>query len=225
MTTSTSPWCRSFASITSIEQAQAKVVEREFTQRCQAKGVPSKWRVEQGDAAYVICDRARWMDLIVLCQGAHCARWPERAMDPALRTVLQRAARPVLAALEGCSAPAQALLAYDGSPHAREALYVAAHVASQWGLPLSVVTVEEKHRASRETLDEALQYLSARGVSMHALLRHGQPSEAILRTADELHADWLILGAGGYSPFGEWFVRTTLERVLREATCPVVVCR
>jgi len=50
----------------------------------------------------------------------------------------------------------------------------------------------------------------------------GDPAELILRTADELSADLVVVGAHGGRPLG----RTSVAgRVFRQAACPVVVLR
>ena len=41
------------------------------------------------------------------------------------------------------SALEHALLAYDGAPKAREALFVATHMSGRWDIPLTVVSVVE----------------------------------------------------------------------------------
>jgi hypothetical protein len=53
----------------------------------------------------------------------------------------------------------QALLAYDGSPKADEALFVAAYLAGQWQLPLVVVTVVDSLHPPA-ILDQARRYLT-----------------------------------------------------------------
>jgi nucleotide-binding universal stress UspA family protein len=141
------------------------------------------------------------------------------------RAVARRAARPVLAALDRCSLLSRALMAYDGSPESEEALAVAAHVGRKWGIPLAVVTVEESRRAGAETLDKALTYLQEHGVKAEALLRQGDVAEAILAAGREYGCDWIIMGGSGYSPFVELFTRSTVDRVLREGPCPVLLCR
>jgi nucleotide-binding universal stress UspA family protein len=115
-------------------------------------------------------------------------------------------------------------LAYDASPTSAEALSVAAHIGQQWEIPVRIITVDERWRTSRGTLDRAIAYLQERGVETEGFLRAGPIPETILSAATELDAELLILGASGYSPFVELFVRSTLDRVLRQASCPILIC-
>jgi nucleotide-binding universal stress UspA family protein len=192
-------------------------VREEFAQHCDQSGVPWKWIVEGGDAGHAIVERAHWADLIVLSQPGEDGS--------TFRTVVRRAPRPVLATLDNCSPLSKALLAYDGSAESDEALFVAAYVGRKWGLPLAVVTVEESRRANERTLHKALTYLNEHGAQAQGLLRQGDVTEAIRAAAQECGCDWLIMGGNGYSPFRALFTRSTLSRVLREAPCPVLICR
>ena len=53
----------------------------------------------------------------------------------------------------------------------------------------------------------------------------GKPADELLRLATELHADLLVVGSHGHDPIVHLFVGSVAERVVRNATCPVVVVR
>jgi nucleotide-binding universal stress UspA family protein len=200
-------------------QEREAPVRNEFARRCDERGIPWNWIVEGGDAGHAIVQRAHWADLIVLTQQGG------GVLDPTLLAVIRRAPRPVLATLDICSPLSKALLAYDGSPESEEALYVAAYVGRRWGIPLAVVTVEESRRADEATLHQALTYLNKHGAQAEALLRQGDVPETILAAAQECGCNWLMMGGSGYSPYRALFTRNTVQRVLREAPCPVLICR
>jgi nucleotide-binding universal stress UspA family protein len=214
-----------YAAPAEADPERENVVREELERRCDERGVSWKWIAEGGDAGEAILERARWADLIVLSQQGEGAPGPTRALDSTLQTVARRVARPALVTLDTCSPLGKALLAYDGSPESEEALFVAAYANREWGIPLAVVTVEESRRADKGTLDKALTHLNEQGAQAEALLRQGGVAEGILAAAREYGCDWLMMGGSGYSPFGGLFTRSTLERVLRETTCPVLICR
>jgi nucleotide-binding universal stress UspA family protein len=124
-----------------------------------------------------------------------------------------------------CSLLNKPLLAYDASLTSEEALFVAAHFGKKWDMPLAVVTVKESHRTSPEILDRALAYLNERGIKAEGWFKTGAVAETIVSTTEQYGTDVLIMGGTGYSPFVELFLRSTIDRVLREATCPVLICR
>ncbi len=214
-----------FVAGSEADREREAAVREEFEQRCDERGVSRHWIVESGDAGRATVDRAHWADLVVLSAQAEGLSASERPLSATFQTVARRAPRPVLATLGSCSQLNRALLAYDGSPESEEALFVTAYAGKRWGLPLTVVTVEESRRADEGTLQKAVTYLNEHGVQAQALLRHGVAAEAILAAAREAACDWLIMGASGYSPFGQLFTRSTVQRVLREAPCPVLLCR
>ncbi len=150
-------------------------------------------------------------------------------MGTQIQGVIRRASCPVLVLSPGKPRLSRVLLAYDGSPYAEEALYVAAHLATTWDARLAVLTVEEAARTTSATLDAALSYLRQQGIEARGFFKDAQPgptgvARTILRVADEQGSDLLLLGDTGYSPFVELFVRSTVDHVLREAGCSMMVC-
>jgi nucleotide-binding universal stress UspA family protein len=54
----------------------------------------------------------------------------------------------------------------------------------------------------------------------------GSPAEAILRAADEEHADLIVMGTHGHSGYERFFVGSVTNKVLHKASVPVlVVCK
>jgi nucleotide-binding universal stress UspA family protein len=207
------------------EAEQAESLSQELARRCAPTGVACRFISESGEAAHSLAERARWADLIVLGKRGDPSSSSSRLLESTFETAIHQTSRPVLATGEQCLPLRHALLAYDASPTSAEALSVAAHLARKWKLSLTVVTVSEGRRTSRETLDHAVRYLQEQGVTVQALFLRGRVSTSILRVAERSGCDLLIMGGTGYSPFVEWFVRSTVDHVLREAPYPVLICR
>jgi len=62
-------------------------------------------------------------------------------------------------------------------------------------------------------------------IEVTPLLTVGQPHREISRAAQKIGADMVVLGAMGEHPAREFFLGATAERVVREATMPVLVVR
>ncbi len=178
-----------------------------------------------GKVARQICERARWTDLVVVSLRYPPPSQPLGRLSSGFRTLLRRCPRPVLAVPGGTWSMRRPLLAYDGSPKAREALFVATYLAGRWSLALTVVTVLEKGRATSETLTRARTYLRAHGVQATFVARKEPASEAILTVAEAQQSDLIIMGGYGHSPVMEVMLGSTVDRVLRTARQPVLVCR
>ncbi len=206
------------------ELARREAFHSAFSRRCELASVSCKLIAEPGDTVDVVAERAPWVDLIVLSQALPKVDPAAEPWEAVLHSTLHHAAPPVLAIAGPCRPLTTALLAYDDSPTSAEALFVAAHVGQHWEIPVKVITVDETRRTSRDALDKAIAYLQERGVYAEGFFRAGPVAETILTTATELDAELLIVGASGHSPFAELFVPSTLDRLLRRATCPILIC-
>lgn len=73
----------------------------------------------------------------------------------------------------------------------------------------------------RERLGAAARELTKQGVELRTLLDEGLPCESICDIARK--CDLIVIGKRKPKPFWSWFSRRTLERVLDQAPCPVLV--
>ncbi len=117
------------------------------------------------------------------------------------------------------------LLAYDGSPKAREALYISAYAAGRWKSELLVVTVDQKGLVTSEAQDEARRYLASVGVKAEWLTESGPVPAAVLNIGREYNVDTLIMGGYGHSPVVEAVLGSAVDQVLREGSLPTLICR
>jgi nucleotide-binding universal stress UspA family protein len=201
-------------------------VRERFARRCKSAGVQGELAVEVGEVASTMCRRARWADLLVLSLTYPPGDRPLARLASGLRGIIQTCPVPVLTVTGvGCSL-SRALLAYDGSPKADEALFVATYLSGQWDIPLVVVTVAKGHRDAWETLGRAEGYLEAHGVRAVFVEEEDRPAAAgILRVAEDRECDLIIMGGYGFSPPLAIVLGSTVDEVLRIAECPVLICR
>ncbi len=213
-----------------------RALEAEFARRCQAAGVAGTLVVEVGEIGPTICSRARWTSLVVV----GLAHPPgDRAIDrlgSGLRWLIEHCPGPILAVPEAPGLQARqgfdpALLAYDGSRKANEALYLAAYLAGQREMALVVLTVDERKRgaaagdAEPRALLGARKYLEDHGVDANYVTRQGGVAEAILETAHEYSCGLVIMGGYGFSPPLQIVLGSAVDQVLRECKLPVLICR
>lgn len=114
---------------------------------------------------------------------------------------------------------------------ATEARLVLLHVVQPLTLGSGEATLAEsgaelasqaESEASRR-LTELQQSLRERGVVAHAVLRRGSAGPAIVQQAERLQADYVVIGSHGHTAFYDLIVGSTTTRVLKEATCRVVI--
>jgi len=220
-------WNRSNDTAASIKTPYSTglALQAEFSRRCQAAGVSGRLALEVGKVPRKICERAAWTDLVVLSLTYPPAPQLMARLGSGLRTVILRCSRPLLVVPTSASSLSRALLAYDGSPKADEALFVATYVAGSWAIPLVVVTVMEGDRATRQTLARAGEYLESHGVQATCVVESGPVAGAVLRTADEHQSDLIIMGGYGSSPVLEVVLGSAVDQVLRASRRPMLICR
>jgi len=205
---------------TKVQELQA-----EFARQCQMAGVRGKLAIEVGRVARKACERSRWADLIVVSLAHPPAPQPIARLSSGFRTLIRRCPTPVLAVPGSPSSLSRLLLAYDGSPKAREALYVATYLAGHKQVPLVVVTITEDEQVTPEPLAEAGAYIQARGVQATLVHEHGPLGEAILRTASNHDSDLILMGGYGHNPVMEVVLGSTVDEVLRTSRQPMLICR
>jgi nucleotide-binding universal stress UspA family protein len=213
------------SSAADAEGDKAKLVQAEFARHCEAVGVEGMLAVEVGRMSREICKRSQWADLIVM----GLARLPaSRLVDRVtseLGTLIRRCATPLLAVPGAFSPLNRPLLAYNGSPKAKEALYVATYLALRAQAPLVVVSVLEGSHDPAAALAEAKTYLERHGVQASYVQEQGPVAGAILRSAGAHNADLILMGGYEHPPVVEVLLGSAVDEVLRTSRQPVLICR
>ena len=123
------------------------------------------------------------------------------------------------------------LAATDGSRHGEAAVGAAGHLAKQAGLPMTVVSVViTSHSAARRQETEqavatAVQRLKDMGVTAEGKTLEGRPDEAIVKAAEAVGADLIVVGSHGRTGLKHILLGSTVERVLDQARCAVLVVK
>jgi len=209
------------------ESPHAQAVQAEFKRRCERAGVSGELVVEWGEVSRRICDRARWADLVVLNLSYPPAPQPIARLGSGMSAIIRRCPRPVLLVPETATTLrlGRMLLAYDGSPKAEEALFVAAYLSGRWHIPVVVVTVTDNGRTTAETMAHAQEYLETHGVQPALVARRGPVAAEIVALAKEHDCDLIIMGGYGSRPVLEVVLGSVVDAVLRTSQRPVLICR
>ena len=195
-----------------------------FLERCKQAGLEGTYHDAQGKIPRLVCYWSRWMDLIVLSLNHPPQPGPARRFRSGLRTILHRCPRPVLTVPKTISHIQNLLLAFDGSPKAWEALYLARRLNANFEIPVHVAQVLEKPGASRTALDDARAHLEALDQVIFYSIE-GQPVDALLSLAEDLGTDLILLGGYTATPWSEIFTGSTVEQMLRQSEMPLLICR
>jgi nucleotide-binding universal stress UspA family protein len=204
----------------------ASTARHEFDARLAAAGVRGGLAVETGEVARQICERATLSDLVVATLSHPPSRERLARLGSGFRAIIRRVSRPVLAVPEAAVVPRCALVAYDGSPKAEEALFAATYLAEAWGTKLVVLTVAEPGRDTGSVLVHAREYLEMHEISARYVMRHDDSAAgAILESAAAEECDWVVIGGYGSAPMIEAVMGSQVDQVLRGSRWPVLICR
>ena len=196
----------------------------EFERRCEAQGISGRVAMDRGKIARTISERAGWVDLIVLHLSHPPAGSGLTRLSSGIRYLLRRTGRPVLAVPNAATGMKNLLLAYDGSPLADEALYLATCFMSFWeDTELVVVTSGKRKKPSANLLARAQDFLDTHQVNATYVRSASPASAAILETAARFNSDLIIMGGYGNPPFLELTLGSTLDEVLQGSEVPVLI--
>ena len=98
-------------------------------------------------------------------------------------------------------------------------------IISEYVMPVEVAlepTVASKEPATTK-LNAYAGVLQAAGLSVEAIVRHGPPINAILEEAEEVNADFIIMGSHGHGKLYDLLVGSTASGVLKSAKCGVII--
>jgi nucleotide-binding universal stress UspA family protein len=207
------------------ESQVALEVQAEFNRRCLQAGIQGRLVISTGDISREICSRARWTDLVVANLAYPPAAQFRARLESGFREMIERCPGPLLAAPQTATGLSSALLAYDGSPKAREALFIATYLAGEWQIPLTVVEALTDPADIPQFIPDAQDYLEQHHVSAHYVAESGPVGEVILKVAEQRQAELLIVGGYGRSPVLEVMLGSTVDHLLRESNRPMLICR
>ncbi len=207
------------------EESYTQAVQAEFDRRCQAAGVDGRLSFTRGEVVDQTCLRARMADLVTVNLSYPPAPALLARLNSGFRDLVQRCPRPVLATPQTVSELRHAFVAYDGSPKAQEALFIATYLALAWKIPLTVGSVADESRVGAHTLDQARVYLEAHNVAAEYQIESGPIAETILRLSQQAGCDLLILGGYGLNPLLEVVLGSQIDQVLRQSCQPMLICQ
>jgi nucleotide-binding universal stress UspA family protein len=207
------------------QNTNIKTIQHRFEKQCQDAGLPGEMAVDTGKIVPTICKHARLSDLVII----HLAHPPEEhpimRAESGIRKLIQRSPRPLLTVPQVPQKLDRLLVAYNGNPRSREALYAAAYFAGRWVVPLYVLTVAEPGKIDPKIINHARYYLRSRQIPATYIQRKGRIAEVILEVQAEQDCELIFMGGYSKPPVIDVVLGSPLDQVLRESPAPVLICR
>ena len=204
-----------------LDSVGVREIQSRFHQQCLDANLTASLAVEKGDIPRRVCERALLADLVIL-NVAHPPSPGLSSLHSGLRTIIWRCARPILTVPGTMSQMDNALLAFDGSVKSKEALFVATYLAEKWKTALTVMTLEDDEVTTVQ--DYARSYLELHEIQADFVIGKGS-FDAFLKTIKERQINLVLMGGYSGTAFNEIVIGSAVNYMLRQALCPLLICR
>ncbi len=149
------------------------------------------------------------------------------ALDPG-RALLERL-RPPRRAAPGGPVHNLIVVGTDGSEHAASGVEAAAALAAAWSATVDVVGVQRllapEQPEVAAAVHAAARELRARGLSVNALVRRGDPALVLADIAAEQNARLIVVGAGEHGKLARRLLGGVADLVAERSPCNVLLVR
>lgn len=131
------------------------------------------------------------------------------------------------ASLKSIEMAAQLARASGGSIvllHVTPPMHSTAMYTGPVSLPSGIIDeIEGKAKTTSLAALNHLAHASCRGLAVEYAVGPGHPAQSIVDDARRVGADLIVMAASGRNRVARFFVGSTTDRVVREASCPVLV--
>ena len=206
-----------------LTNPEALAIQAQFNKRCQEVNLQGSLTIERGVVPDQVSKRALLTDLIIL-NVSHPPEPGLSSLGSGLRSIIWRSARPILTVPGRVGPMDKALVAFDGSPKSKEALFVAAYLAEKWKTELTIVTLSSDESIFPSVQDYARAYLDLHEIKAEYLMLKGS-MDAILDVNKERDIDLILMGSYSGSAWKEVIIGSLVNFLLRRAECPILICR
>ena len=98
-------------------------------------------------------------------------------------------------------------------------------VTGEYVLPVEVMqdAIETGENAAKVRLAEYQTRCAKEGVDCQTVIRHGPPVALIHKEAEDLIADYIVMGSHGHGKLYDFFVGSTASGVIKKSKCGVII--
>ena len=201
------------------EHAEAALVQ--FEAAAAEAGVATEVIRKEGDPFDILTSAWRFHDLCILGVRG----WFDHAVVPepeaALHRLIGHGVRPLLAVTETYRPVRKVLVAFDGSMEASKAMKRFTQIGMFPSARLYVTCAGKPEEQSSQLLEEARRYLSFHGFEAQCAAIQGDTYSEILRYAQVIDADMVVLGSGLKATLVQRTFGTTAIAMVKAADRPL----
>ncbi len=209
----------------SIDSKFSEELTNQFNNRIHNSGQYGKLLIAEGEITKLVHDYSLLNDLLVLKLIYAPSDNIFDRLSSGFSALLRKSKRPILVVREEVTDLDKILLAYDGSPKSKEALFMSAYFAARYGSTLRIISIDDGSADIELQVSYAKSYLNKMKINYQYLFEKGDVTRLVIRAVETLHANFLLLG--GYSStslFGVVF-GSSVDSILRNLKIPALICQ
>ncbi|HNA87786.1 MAG TPA: universal stress protein [Anaerolineales bacterium] len=206
------------------DSSEAQEVKERFEKVCKNAGIHGSLAIDVGDITQRIIERAIVTDLVV----AKLVNPPGSGLsvlNSPFRAMIEKSSRPLLMVPRGATPFTRALLAFDGSELAKEALFVTAYLAEIWKTEVTVFTARHDGNLKEDVQDYARRYFELHEVEAKYIISTQKSPRHLPDIAAEYNADLILMGSHSGNKLQQVLMGSMVDVTLRESSIPTLVCR
>lgn len=206
------------------DSSEAQEVKERFEKVCKNAGIHGSLAIDVGDITQRIIERAIVTDLVV----AKLVNPPGSGLsvlNSPFRAMIEKSSRPLLMVPQGATPFTRALLAFDGSELAKEALFVTAYLAEIWKTEVIVFTARHDGNLKEDVQDYARRYFELHEVEAKYIISTQKSPRHLPDIAAEYNADLILMGSHSGNKLQQVLMGSMVDVTLRESSIPTLVCR
>ncbi len=213
------------------DEKEVREAKQKFESLINKAAISNEWRAEHGHYEQLLCEHARYVDLLILGQ-----RDPDDAMSPSDASpdsVVLKSGRPaIIVPYIGIpeNFPERALIAWNGKRESLRAINDALPILQKCSFVKVASFVEEADETETISLSEKdiIHHLGRHGVNAQAEIVNSSDLDignALLSFVADECVDLLVMGCYGHSRFRELLLGGVTKRIFAEMTIPVLMSR
>lgn len=201
----------------------------------------------EGEPPQVIVDVAQGKKADLIALGTYGRKGLKRLlMGSVTSQVILNSPCDVLVVKRPCTQCAgrysSLLVPYDGSESSKKALSRACALSKSDGAEISVLYVipryeemmdffktesikKSLYQEAEKIVEGAKKVAGGLGVKIKAVVQDGHAGDKIVEIADKLKHDLIVVGTHGWSGVNKAIMGSTAERVIAQASCPILIAK
>jgi nucleotide-binding universal stress UspA family protein len=189
---------------------------------CESHGVSCETKLQTGNVVKVIADESTKADILVIGERGEDEEFETGFIGSVSEKLVRKVNRPVLLTGLEVREFRRALLAYDGSEGAREAMKMLARIAAALGMEVDAVQMVEEGNPTT-ALNEVISYFKDYPVHHSTHYLTGDSHSVIINHAKEIGCDLMVMGAYENRVADSMALGTTTDYLIRSSPVPVLV--